>query len=87
MTDYTYKATNAIEESLLLSTAPPTNEEIADLQIKDWADSLTQITAAVRTLEHALPLASSQGIEQSFKRLSSNMHSLRLFLLVRGFNV
>jgi hypothetical protein len=84
---YTANHDSIEDQSLLLSTAPPTNEEINDLQIKDWAESLTQIATAVRILEDALPGSNVAHIEQAFKQLHANQLSLRLFLLVRGFNV
>ena len=69
------------------TTTPPSNEEVNTLKVKDYADSLTKISNSLHVLEHALPLTRVQEIEDSFKDLAEGVHALRVFLLVRGFDV
>lgn len=74
-------------KEVVKTTTPPTNEEINNLKIKDYADSLTKIANNLHVLEHALPLTRVPEIEESFKELADGVHALRVFLLIRGFNV
>jgi hypothetical protein len=69
------------------TTTPPTNEEVNTLKIKDYGDSITKISHSLHVLEHALPLTRVPEIEQSFAQLADGVHALRVFLLVRGFDV
>ena len=69
------------------TTLPPTTEEREQLKIRDYAEPLTEIAEQMRVLEHALPVADVTKIENSFRILRSSMVDLRLFLLLRGFDV
>jgi hypothetical protein len=69
------------------TTTPPTNEEVNTLKVKDYGDSITKIANSLHVLEHALPLTRITEIETSFKELADGVHALRVFLLVRGFDV
>jgi hypothetical protein len=69
------------------NVAPPTEHEITDLKVKDYAESLTTIAKQLHILEHALPLNKTEEIETAYKLMRNSVNDLRVFLTVRGFDI
>lgn len=66
---------------------PPTESEIKELGIKDYSESLINIAKQLRILDRSLPLNRIEEATTALKSLRTSTTDLRMFLLLRGFDV
>jgi len=65
------------------NNGPLTNEQLEKQGYVDWADSITQINLALRTLQETLVIKNTVRTAEAFNRLESNVAHLKKFLELR----
>lgn len=64
--------------------------EVSDLDrilVKDWAESMTEITKSVRALEYSLPDSDKETSERAYRTLVLNLASLGIYMKIRGLDI
>lgn len=64
--------------------SPFSTREMEELQVVDWAESLTGLSKAVRHLEDAIPGGDLPKVITAFSNLSAHQRNLEKFLILRG---